>query len=462
MKLKRFKEKNNKRIGIIVFTLVCILLVSGAIFYRTFAIFEVKTSQNVIKGTVQDPGNIYFAFYVNDGTEDKIQKEMPTKNYVLDETKSYCGVNGERDEKIKVTLTDEYGIYVTGVTTSRTKCNLYFVSGAFILGKPIKAVTSGEGLYEVTHEDVSGTIKDDGFKETEFRYAGEDPSNYINFNDEAWRIIGLVNVMTSDNKVEQRIKIIKADSIGSYSWDSSSSDVNSGSGVNEWSQAKLKTLLNDFYYNDYGTTHTHNCYYEANNSTKECNFQDNGLKNYSKEMIDEDIIWNIGSSAGTNYTSSIVDNYYAFERGNNLKTCSSSELCNDNVTRTNVWDKSSEGYHGIGLIYPSDYRYASSGNDEVPRGRCLTNAMFYWSEIEACKKNDWLSSPKWTLTSVTYGDRANLVFAIIPNGIDHLSVASSRDVYPTLYLKPNVKIIDGTGSKDDAYVITKTDKIFLE
>ena len=72
MKLERFKERDNKRIGIIVFTIVCILLVSGVILYRTFAIFEVKTNQNVIKGTVQDPGNIYFAFYVNDGEEDKI------------------------------------------------------------------------------------------------------------------------------------------------------------------------------------------------------------------------------------------------------------------------------------------------------------------------------------------------------------------------------------------------------
>ena len=214
MKLKRFKERNNKQIGIIVFTITCILLVSGVILYRTFAIFEVKTHQNVIKGNIQDPGNIYFAFYVNDGTEDKIQKEMPTKNYVLDEVQSYCGVNGEEDPNIKVTLTDEYGIYVTGVTTSRTKCNLYFVSGAFILGKPIKAITSGAGLYEVAHESVSGTTNDEGFKETEFRYAGKDPNNYITFNDETWRIIGLVNVMTEENKVEQRVKIVKNESIG--------------------------------------------------------------------------------------------------------------------------------------------------------------------------------------------------------------------------------------------------------
>ena len=73
MKLKKFKQKDNKRIWIIVFTIMCILLVSGVILYRTFAIFEVKKNQNIIKGTVQDPGNLYFAFF----KDNEIQKDIP-------------------------------------------------------------------------------------------------------------------------------------------------------------------------------------------------------------------------------------------------------------------------------------------------------------------------------------------------------------------------------------------------
>ena len=125
MKLEKFKEKDNKRIGMIVFTIVCILLVSGVMIYRTFAIFEVKTSQNVIKGTVQDPGDIYFAFYV----DNQIQKEMPKKEegYMLDKDQSYCGVNGIEDTEIIPSLDrDTWSIVVTGMTSSRTKCNLYF------------------------------------------------------------------------------------------------------------------------------------------------------------------------------------------------------------------------------------------------------------------------------------------------------------------------------------------------
>ena len=125
MKLKKFKERNNKQIGIIIFTITCILLVSGVMLYRTFAIFEVKTNQNVIKGIVQDPGDIYFAYYV----DEKIQKEMPQKNegYILDEEKSYCGELGSKDESIIPTLNEEdWSITVKGMKTSRTKCNLYF------------------------------------------------------------------------------------------------------------------------------------------------------------------------------------------------------------------------------------------------------------------------------------------------------------------------------------------------
>ncbi len=125
MKLKKFKERDNKQIGIIIFTITCILLVSGVMLYQTFAIFEVKTSQNVIKGTVQDPGDIYFAYYV----DDVIQKDMPQKNegYILDEEKSYCGELGSKDESIIPTLNEvDWSITVKGMKTSRTKCNLYF------------------------------------------------------------------------------------------------------------------------------------------------------------------------------------------------------------------------------------------------------------------------------------------------------------------------------------------------
>ncbi len=126
MKLEKFKEKDKKKIGIILFTITCILLITGVILYRTFAIFETNEEFNVINGSIEDVGDLYFAFY-KDGV---IQKEMPKKEegYQLDEENSYCGVLGKKDETMKPTLDrDTWSIVVTGMKTSRTKCNLYFI-----------------------------------------------------------------------------------------------------------------------------------------------------------------------------------------------------------------------------------------------------------------------------------------------------------------------------------------------
>ncbi|MGN1342215.1 MAG: hypothetical protein ACI4VL_03185, partial [Bacilli bacterium] len=78
------------------------------------------------------------------------------------------------------------------------------------------------------------------------RYYGISPYNYVYFNCETypetncelWRIIGIV---------DGKVKLIRNESIGGYSWDTSASDINSGYGINEWSQADLMKLLNPGY-----------------------------------------------------------------------------------------------------------------------------------------------------------------------------------------------------------------------
>ena len=433
MKLKKFKERDNKRIGIIVFTLVCILLVSGVILYRTFAIFEVKTTQNVIKGTVQDPGNIYFAFYV----DDEIQKDMPQKNgeYIFDEENSYCGVTGENehDDSIKLEFDkDRWSITVVGLKTSRTKCNLKFVSGAYILDKPVKAVTSGDGLYKVTHGDeVSGTLNDDGFKQTEWRYAGANPNNYVKFNEEKWRIIGLVNVMTSDNHVEQRVKIIRNDSIQNVQW-------NEQINVNDWNKASLMRLLNtEDYYN------------------RRNNYETIGLTENAKEKIDENITWNLGGYNDSNITTNDI---YKYERSNNV-------FEGNNY----LWQTYN---HGVALMYPSDYGYAVGGTNEN-RTKCIIQT--YINNYDTCTSENWLYLTneydyEWLLTHNTWKDSNHIhtfVYEIAKksnNGGNGKITAAQFDVSytsgtsqfrPTLYLKTNVKIIkdDNNGSEGKPFIL---------
>ena len=83
MKLKTFKVKNNKKKFIIIFTVCCILLLGGVFLYTSFAAFTEEKQFNVINGTYQDPGDIYFAYYV-DGV---ITRDLPKQNtgYIFDE-----------------------------------------------------------------------------------------------------------------------------------------------------------------------------------------------------------------------------------------------------------------------------------------------------------------------------------------------------------------------------------------
>ena len=92
MKLEKFKEKNKKKTFIILFTVSCIFLLVGIYIYTSFAVFSEEKNFNVINGSYQDPGDLYFAIYV----DDKMVQEMPKQNegYAFNEEKfAYSPVN---------------------------------------------------------------------------------------------------------------------------------------------------------------------------------------------------------------------------------------------------------------------------------------------------------------------------------------------------------------------------------
>ncbi len=125
MKLEKFKEVNRKKIGIILFTITCILLISGVILYRTFAIFQVNETQNMIEGTVQDMGDVEFAFYI-DGS---LSTTVPDKkeDYSLDTSASKCidMVTGNQTSNVNWD-NENWEVRLKNISTTKTKCYLYF------------------------------------------------------------------------------------------------------------------------------------------------------------------------------------------------------------------------------------------------------------------------------------------------------------------------------------------------
>ena len=277
------------------------------------------------------------------------------------------------------------------------------------------------------------------------RYIGSNPNNYVTFNNELWRIIGVMNNVENGNgKVETRLKIIREESIGKYFWDSSSSSVNGGSGINEWSQADANIILNDYYYE---SKDNQRCYIGKNNATTDCHFGNIGLSENTKSMIEE-VVWNVGAN-GKNiaYDRILSNTFYELERGNGTgKICSSGNSCNDNIKRTTKW------IGNIGLIYPSDYGMAVGGNY---RDDCLNNYLSNWND-ERCYNNDWLHNFEvnlWTITPSSRSDSAHYAFRILMDGrvIGGGNVDLSTELFPTLYLKSNIQIISGEGTSTNPY-----------
>ena len=294
------------------------------------------------------------------------------------------------------------------------------------LGKDIQPVENGDGLYAVSH-DVSEISTD--WNQTEYRYAGINPNNYVSFNDEIWRIIGLVNVKNGES-IEQRIKIVRIDgiegqkAIGNYYWDTSD---------NNWATSKLKDMLNGIYYE----SGTGDCY--SRSSANQCDFNTGtvlpkGLNVTSRNMIDKDVIWNLG---GSNDSSITTYQFYEKERGNSV-------LDGNPLEWNSIAD---EKYNGIGLIYPSDYGYASNGGN-IGRETCLKKSLFSWDDEygenykSECAEKDWIRpsiGSLWTLMPSSNSNEKSYY-------VNNTGIASSNYIdttfgaVPVIYLKSSVKI----------------------
>ena len=445
MKLNKYQDKSMSKRKLLLISLSVIVLISvSLILYKTFASFNEHVEFPIMNGKVDYFGNsdVYFAFY--NGNE-KLES-MPLK----DNSDGLLFSHGECDNGATIEWnSSEWAPLIRNLSKSKTKCSLYF-GKPIELGKDILPIESGDGLYTVTH-DVSEISTD--WNKTEYRYAGANPNNYVSFNNELWRIIGLVNVKT-DSGVEQRIKIIRVDGIegqkdfGKYSWEPTNSS-------NNWNVSKLKDMLNGIYYK----SQIGECYTGDGKPTiaSQCDFTGNGtlpngLNDVSRNMIDKDVIWSLGGSA--THQDVTVKQFYERERSTNTYGDKASEWSNT----TDV-----DGMHnGIGLMYPSDFGYATNGGN-IGRKICFDKELYNWDKTvdnynyqSECGGTDWLkpNNMNWTITpNIAYN---NIPFDVYQYGTvaGWEGANNSLMVWPVVYLKSNVKITGGTGEESNPFIVT--------
>ena len=209
-----------------------------------------------------------------------------------------------------------------------------------------------------------------------------------------------------------KIKIIRKDSIGSISFDSNLN--------NDWSLSDLQKVLNSGVY--WNKT-------KGECSSKTCDFQDTGLDLDAKKYI-SNVIYSNGSFTNGAYTPS---NFYKNEHNNNIN-----------------WTGK------IGIMYASDYGYATSGGSPEKRNACLNKNLRSWSEEISlnCIENNWLFERGATQWLIDLRLNDGNMFINYDGCVSYVNSPKPQlSVKPVLYLKSDVKITGGTGEEGSPFIL---------
>ena len=378
------------------------------------------------------------------------------------ETKPTTGTNlgtnnnyNTATEELKITNLDESIIIASGSlkqnesvtynlylwmdeTTGNEAMNTTFEGSVNVISSATKILTAAETILAKGETDE---LKFDNTVDNNLRYVGANPNNYVSFNNELWRIIGVFNnIDDGTGAKETRLKIIRSEPIGSYGWDNKGSGTGSSTsswGSNDWSDSALQIVLNE---GAYWNRTSGECPSGSNGKTTSCDFTSTGLTEEAKSMIGN-AKWNLGGVSSESNIASISSSFYTSERGTTVYA-----------------GRPTEWIGKIGLMYPSDYGYATSGGSTTNRETCLNTELFNWdrSSVSDCKDNDWLydsSNDQWTITPNS--SNSNYVFNLYSIGPVYSNFAYySYAVSPALYLSSNVKISGGEGTESSPYQLS--------
>lgn len=269
-----------------------------------------------------------------------------------------------------------------------------------------------------TNEVSTSGLFIDNTSDVNLRYTGANPNNYVEFANtgELWRIVGVFNVKDSTGKIERKIKLVRNESLGNYSWDAKLNPVtNDYRGINNWTEADLKNELNGDYLNTALTANKNNWYNSYwDSSTNKPVLRQTGVFDYTKviksnyqNMISESV-WNIGGNSYSNpntppYGLPLLDQYNK-ERGT--------------ITYQN--SRPTEWTGKVGLIYASDYGYATTlaeCHENLRAGVTYDKENDKWDYTNGkCKTDNWLFKNSWYWTLSPYSGGSTSVFYVDGGG----------------------------------------------
>ena len=268
---------------------------------------------------------------------------------------------------------------------------------------------------------LSGTEQGDGqvVQENGYRYEGKNPNNYVWFNNEPWRIIGVFDEVSHGQSGQNLVKIIRADSLGGFTWHKSN--------TNDWTASSLMNLLNGAYLNAEDGTDSGYCYGYSTTVPSNCDYTSIGISATYRSMI-ANAKWYLGGYSSTGATA---DAFYGYERGTTVYS-----------GRPTEWEGK------IGLMYPSDYGYS------VLASSCARTTNLSSYNSSSCAGESWLYGQGYEWTITPSSSFSNDVFDVYIHGYLYLSSAHrGYSARPSLYLDSSVYVVDGNGSMSDPYII---------
>ena len=399
-------------------------------------------------------GQIGFSFLGSDRCSLYFDKIIDTQKPII----SNLNVN---DTIVTAVLTDDKGLSSYGISSSNTvePTNWASINGT---SYNFSTTISTEGTYYLWVKDTSGNVAKkeftislgtaittllststpDVYDENGLRYEGADPNNYIclDSNKEGacssssllFRIIGLFEEEystdgTTSAGTKKLLKILDTNNYGGTSGKKWNSEVE-----NNWSTASLKTELN-------GT------YLTVLLGTSNVNSKLSGGITITK--------WHLGGGYGdNNYGVMTAQKWYEVERPPYSTSGNAQNIYSGNPEYV---------YEKIGLMYPSDYGYATTGENTTNKSSCRTLTLGNWGD---CGKNNWIfnsgisNKSEWVISpfysSIT-AMRINIGGSLGARGtLDDWVVVFEYSVRPTFYLDSSIlKIVGGTGTSTDPYHI---------
>ena len=366
---------------------------------------------------------VYLTTLDNNGNETEVTEPMTIEelnNYIIkSQEETFKNGKAQVDTKYRLRIWVDYNYDVNIYKTFNENDNGFTVNSVGYKFRvnvntnkieqqemiPILNIPLGkEKTIKVTHE-IDDTLQIDNKFATEYRYTGKNPNNYVLFNNELWRIIGVIPTEDTSGKVENRLKIIRNTSIGDMHWNTN--------GTNDWTNATLNTYLNNDYYNTLST--------DAKNMIGTIKYY---LGGYSNPNITSDVMWQYERKNDANRSGYYYGTNPVMQSDANKK---------------------------IAIMYASDYGYASSN---VCKYTC-SNSIYCGSS--QCNSTNWLYSGKYEWLLPQRSDIYYSAFYVNSTGYVNYSSNVGNDEYavrPVLSLSSNVKISGGNGTSQKPYTLS--------